>query len=118
MIPTNNEKYILTLYKRIPNSPYEMEEAPEITFRGRPANNAEKRNYRVQKGVHSNHDSVYVFVSNLPVDIEIGDKVKFLGDYRIVESIGYYYNNSGVVNPSIMTEEYIAHRCPKGITLN
>lgn len=118
MIPTNNETYTLELYKRIENSAYEYEEHPTIIFKGRPANNAEKRNYRVLKGVESSEHSVFVFCSNLPENVQIGDRIKFQGAISTVQSIGYYYNESRLVNASIMSDEYIIKRCPKGMTLD
>ena len=48
MIPTNDEKYELKLFKRKENTPYEWEETPRIIFNGRPANQLEKKNYRIQ----------------------------------------------------------------------
>lgn len=117
MIPTNNEKYSLEVVSRKNDSAYEYEETPKIVFFGRPANNAEKNNYRILKGVHGQQETLYIYATNLPEDLKPGDMIRFQGTEKIVETIGYYYNNSLIVNPSLMSDEYIIVRCPKGITL-
>lgn len=117
MIPTNDEKYELELYKRIKNSDYEWEKAPLLTFKGRPASQVEVKKYRVQKGVNGNTDSVFVKTTNLPNEVSVGDKVKFLGKIWSVQSIGYYFEEARLVNPSIFDEERLIERCPKGINL-
>ena len=73
MIPTNDEKYELELYKRLKNSDYEWEKAPLLTFKGRPASQVEVKKYRVQKGVNGNTDSVFVKATNLPKEVSVGD---------------------------------------------
>ena len=117
MIVTNNERYKLDLIKRVLNSAYEYETFIELSFKGRPANQIEKKNYRIQAGVHGGTDSVYVFCSNLPSQINIGDKIRYLGKEWTVESVGYYLENVRVLNPELFSEEALAKKCPKGITL-
>lgn len=117
MIPTNNEKYILSVYKRKENTPYEWEDTPVITFFGRPANRMEKKLYRIQKGVNGNNDSVLIYASNLPLEVSIKDRVDFLGKQWTVESVGFYFDETRIVNASLLSEEQIIERCPKGIVL-
>lgn len=117
MITVNDEKYILELYSRIPNSPYEYEKASKITFRGRPASKMEKNQYRIQAGVIGSSDGTYIIASNLPDELKVDDRIKFNGKIWTVSSIGYYFDSNGLVNPSIMSDKYIAARSPKGITL-
>jgi len=113
----SNERYVLALYKRKKNSAYEWEEEPTLWFKGRPANQIEIKNYRVQQGVNANTDSTYVFCSNLPENVKPGDKIFFLDKEWTVASTGYYFDNARFVNPALMSEEYIAKRCPKGINI-
>ena len=117
MIPTNDERYELKLYKRKKNSAYEFEAAPISTFNGRPASQVESKNYRIMKGVNGNTDSVFVKATNLPENISVGDQVKFLGKIWSVMSVGYYFDIAMFVNPSCLSEEQIIERCPKGINL-
>lgn len=117
MIPVNNEKYVLELYKRKPNSPYEYEDKPSITFKGRPASQVEIKVYRIQKGVNGNTDSTYIYATNLPAEIKPKDKIKFMGKMWTVNSTGYYFNEANIMNAGIMSEEQIIHRCPKGLNL-
>ncbi len=115
MLATNNEKDIIELYKRVENSPYEFEDKC-VFFKGRPASPVEKKTYRVQTGVNSNQDSTYLLASNCP-EIKPKDKIKFRGKFWTVESIGYYYDNSRIINSGAFNEDYLAKRCPKGITI-
>lgn len=117
MIPTNDEKYELKLYKRVKNSSYEWEKTPSIVFRGRPANQVESKIYRVMKGVNGNTDSIFVKSTNLPEEISVNDKVVFLGKEWTVMSVGYYFDGGLFVNPSCLSEEQIVERCPKGLNL-
>lgn len=117
MIPTNNEIYTLELTKRKKNSSFEWEDAPLLRFKGRPANQVEKKNYRIQKGVNGGSDSVFVFATNLPTEVDINDQIKFMGKIWTVQSIGYYFNEARLVNADLLSEEQIVERCPKGINL-
>lgn len=115
MIPVSGENYVFELYKRIDNS-YEFEKKP-IFFNGRPAGNMEKRTYRILKGVESSNDSIFILSTYLPENLKERDRVKFLGKFWTISSIGYYYKENLLINPSLMSEEYIIKRCPKGIVL-
>lgn len=118
MIPSNAETYVFKVYKRKPNSPYEYEDSPKITFRGRPATNIEQKEYRIQKGVNGSTDSVFVFATNLPTDeITDGDRIEYLGKIWTITSVGYYIVDTRYVNAGIMNPKKIIERCPKGVTL-
>lgn len=116
MIVSRGERYNYKLFKRIENS-YEYEDEP-LEFRGRPANQFEKRNYRIMQGVEGTNDSIYIISSNLPKDIAERDKIIFLGKEYQVESVGYFFDESRFVSPGIMSDEYIASKCPKGIAIH
>ena len=113
----NNERYKFIVYKRKPNTPYEWEQAPTLAFRGRPANQYERKQYRIQQGVNGNTDSIFVISSNLPKDVKPKDQVEFMGKKWTVASVGYYFDEARFVNPAIMSEEHIAAKCPKGLNL-
>lgn len=117
MLVARGENYEMRLFKLKENSAFEWEEAPTITFYGRPAGKIERRKYRVQKGVVSGTDSTYVVCSNLPEFVKEGDRIDFLGKQWKVESIGYFFDENQIVNPRLFSDEYIAERCPKGVTL-
>ena len=117
MLPVNDEKYELQVFKRIKNTAYEYESTPSIVFKGRPASQVEKKNYRIQKGVNGGSDSTFVKASNLPFEVNVNDKVKFLGKFWTVMSIGYYFDEARFVNPACLSEEQIIERCPKGLNL-
>lgn len=117
MIVVRGERYEFKVYKRKKNSPYEWEENVAFIFYGRPANQMEKRNYRVQKGTNGNSDSIYCICSNLPEELDPKDKVVFLGKEWTVESTGYYFDSSYIVNASVLSDKQIIERCPKGINL-
>lgn len=114
---TNNETYEFLVIPVKKNSAYENDKDNTFTFKGRPANTQEKKKYRLQLGVDAHDDSVYIFATNLPEEIKPGDRVRYLGQTQVVESVGYYYDVNGLVNASIFSDEYVIARCPKGITL-
>lgn len=117
MISRQGETYNLSIYKRKENSDYEWETTPYATIKCRTANNMEKKLFRVQQGVNSSEDSVFIFATNLPKDIQVKDKALFLGKEWTIASIGYYFDNSRLINASIMSDDYIISRCPKGLSL-
>ena len=117
MITVGNEKYKFLVYKRIENSPYEWEKAPIVIFKGRPASQLEKKNYRIMQGVNGATDSIFVICSNLPKEVKPKDKVVFLGREWTVNSVGYYFDEARFVNAGIFNDAYIQSRCPKGINL-
>ena len=117
MITTRGETYELQLFRRVENSAYEFEDKPSAYFYGRPANQMEKREYRIMQGVNGDSTSIYVLCSNLPKDIKIKDRVYFLGKVWSVESVGYYYENNRVVNGKVFSNEYLIERSPKGLNL-
>lgn len=112
-----NERYTFELKKRAENSPYIWENTVNLRFKGRPAGQYEKRQYRIQEGVNGGTDSVFIICSNLPQEVKVGDKIVFLGKEWMIKSTGYYFDESRFVNPSIMTDEYIEKKCPKGINI-
>lgn len=118
MIPANDETYVLEVYKRKENSPYEYENEPCYVFKGRPASTIERKKYRIQKGVNGNTDSVFVFSSNLNIDnLNSGDRIVYFGKIWEVQSVGYYFDSSYIVNGQLFSEEYISKLCPKGVNL-
>ena len=112
------ETYVLKLYKRLRgNSIYEYPNTPILEFRGRPANRMETKLFRITKGVNGSTNSVTLVCSNLPSEVEPDDRVEFMGKIMLVKNIGYFYNDNGIENASIFSNEYLALRSPKGITL-
>ena len=118
MIVSNNETYVLEYYKHIKNSAYEYEQTPTCYFFGRPANRLEIKNYRVQQGVQANSDSVFIVASNLPAEVKANDRIVYLGKVWTVESVGYYFDASYIVNAKTLSNEYVLKRLPKGLTLS
>lgn len=113
---TIQENYECQVFKLKTNSKYEYETTP-IIFRCSPASNNDIKHYRITKGVYGSKESVYLIASNLPDDINEGDRVVFMNKTLNVESVGFYLNDSGIVDASIMSNEYLQARCPKGLTL-
>lgn len=117
MITVQGENIEFSLYHRKENSPYEWEEAPALIFYGRLANNLEKKQYRIQQGVNGGNESVFVLCSNLPIEVKVGDQIRYLDKKTTVANIGYYINNSRIINYKCMSSKYILSRSPKGIVL-
>ena len=117
MLVNSGETYEIKYYKRKENSPYLYENIPDGTFKCRPAGTLEKRTYRMQSGVDTGTDSNYIYATRMPKDIKDGDRVEFLGKMWTVSSVGYYLDQSRIVNASVLSEEQIIERCPKGLTI-
>lgn len=112
------ETYVLKLYKRFRgNSGYEYPSTSILEFKGRPANRMETKLFRITKGVNGSTNSVTLVCSNLPSEVEPDDRVEFMGKIMLVKNIGYFYNDNGIENAGIFSNEYLALRSPKGITL-
>lgn len=111
------ETYPIALFKHKENSAYEYEEKPLLTFYGRPARPVERNFYSIQQGINGGVDETFIFASTLPAQVEVGDKVFFMGKYRTVQSVGVYLEATRVVNASVMNPEKLIERAPKGITL-
>ena len=117
MIVTRGENYPIKRFPRVKDSPYEFSPTPDLIFYGRPANNLEKKTYRLQQGVNANNYSVFVLCSNLPQDIKPQDKIEFMGKEWTIISIGYYFDSSRITNAKIFSNEYLEKRAPKGVVL-
>ena len=117
MIVARGERYPIKLIRRIENS-YEYDEKNPIEFKGRPASQKERKNYRIMQGVEGTNSTNYIISSNLPTCLKERDKIVYLGKEWQVESIGYFFDESRFVNPGIMSEEYIMSKCPKGIAIS
>lgn len=114
---TPNETHELLLIPRLNNSAYEMDKTKQISFRGKIAGTLEKKAYRLLTGVNTSTDSIFIMSSSLPDEIKDGDMCYFLGKKWTVESVGYYYDQTLIINASLFDPEYIIAKCPKGITL-
>lgn len=117
MLVSHGETFELELIKRVGNSPYEYEVSPSIHFKGRPANNLEKKIYRVTAGVNASEDGIFVYTSYLPEDVKPMDQVTFMGKKWTVASVGYYLLDGAVANASIFSTKHLEERCPKGLSL-
>lgn len=117
MIAVRGETYKADVKERIENSDYEWEAPIKFSFWCRPASQMEKKTYRIQKGVNGNSDSIFLISSNLPEDIKPKDKINFMGKEWTVESVGYYFDSSLIVNANILSDEQIIARCPKGVNI-
>ena len=112
------ETYDLRLFKRTRvNNSYTYPAESSLTFKGRPANRMEIKIFRVVKGVNGSNNSITIFCSNLPNEVEVEDRVEFLGKIMLVKNIGMFFNDNEIVNAGIFSKEYLEMRCPKGITL-
>lgn len=117
MIVSRGETYQIKIFPRKEDSSYEYENAPSFVFLGRPASQMEKKNYRIQQGVEGNSDGVFIYATNMPSSVKIGDKVEFMGKHWTIQSIGFYFDSSLIVNAGIMSDKYIEERSPKGVSL-
>ena len=112
---TNNETLEFVVIPRKEDDKYVYDKDNSFTFRGKIANTREKKLYRLQQGVNGNQDTVYIYATNLPKEVKVGDQIRFLGQTQTIKSVGYYYDVNGIVNASLFSDEYIQAQCPKGL---
>jgi len=117
MMVSRGETFLLELFKRKKNSDYEYEDAPCAWFKGRPAQALEKNSYAIQRGITNGNDEMYVFATNIPVEVSVGDRIRFLGKMWSVSSVGVYIEEARYVNAEIMDAGKLLASCPKGLTL-
>lgn len=115
--PTFNETSKFEVIQRKQNSAYEMEDVVDFTFYGRPAEQFERKKYRVQKGVDINSEAVYIVATNMPDSVVVGGNIRYLGKLWKVSSVGYYISEQKTLNQGMMSDEYIISRSRKGLTI-
>lgn len=116
MIPSFGESFRAKLFKRIDNS-NEYQSVPSLTFKCRPTNQSEKKNFVLTSGMNTNSIGIYLMSTRLPKEVSVDDKIFFAGKYWLVESVGYYYDSSLTLGSSDLSNEAMINRLPKGIKL-
>lgn len=115
--PTFNETLTAKLYKAKKNEIGVWSKQP-IQFNYRYLEKKEKSMYKPLKGVISEESRVFIASTNLPLEINIGDKIElFDGDYMIVESFGILYDQQSIINMGKFSPEWINKRLSKAISL-
>ena len=117
MIVARNETYKALVYKRLENS-NEYDEDVSFEFNCRVANDIDKKSFVPTSGLYTQQDSVMLYATNIPYDLDIHDKILFLGKEYIVESVGYYLKKNRVVNASIFSDDKIFSDSPKGVVIS
>lgn len=115
MLVSRGEIFKAVVYKRKENSA-EISEMPSFSFMCRPASGLEKKNY-ISNGIFGQNSSIYIYASRVDGEIKNGDHILFNGEMKLVESVGYYLNNSRYLNATSFNEKELIKNAPKGITL-
>ena len=113
---SRNETYKAIVYKRLENS-NAYEEAPSFEFNCRVANDFDKNTFVPTNGLYTESSGVLLYASDIPFEINIHDKIVFLGKEHLVESVGYYLRKNRLVNASISSDDKILEESPKGVQL-
>ena len=111
------ELYTAEVHKHLSNSPFQYEQETAFTFRCRVASSAESKRYSVTKGLEAKKDGIMLYATNLEGNIEPSDHIVFRGKAWLVESVGYYEDESRLVNGSIMSAGKLTSKLPKGVVL-
>lgn len=111
------EHYVAEVHKHISNSPFQYEQQTAFTFRCKVASSAESKRYTVTKGLEAKKEGIMLYATNLEGDIEPSDHVIFRGKTWLVESVGYYDDESRLVNGSAMSVGKLISKLPKGVVL-
>ena len=112
-----DEIYAAEVHKHIDNSPFQYEQQPAFTFRCKVASSAESKRYVVTKGLEAKKEGIMLYATNLEGSIEPSDHIIFRGKTWLVESVGYYDDDSRFVNGSIMSVGKLISKLPKGVVL-
>ena len=111
------ELYTAEVHKHLSNSPFQYAQETSFSFRCKVASSAESKRYTVTKGLEAKKDGLMLYATNLEGNIEPSDHVVFRGKTWLVESVGYYEDESRFVNGSIMSVGKITSKLPKGVVL-
>ena len=111
------EHYIAEVYKRVGNSSFEYQKTPAFSFRCKVASSAESKRYTVTKGLEAKKDGLMLYATNLDRELEPSDHIVFRGKTWLVESVGYYEDESRLVNGSHMSFGKLISKLPKGVVL-
>lgn len=115
MIPAFNERFCAKLYKRKINSnDYEL--TPSVNFKYRIASAKEKTAYQSSSGIITQSQGLYIVSSRLPIDIKVDDRIFTLNKYWLVESVGYYINETNIMTNEL-SDEKLLDTFVKGIKL-
>lgn len=111
------EHYVAEVHKHLSNSPFQYAQETSFSFRCKVASSAESKRYTVTKGLEAKKDGLMLYATNLEGDIEPSDHVIFRGKTWLVESVGYYDDESRLVNGSAMSVGKLISKLPKGVVL-
>ena len=111
------EHYTAEVHKHISNSPFQYEQQTAFTFRCKVASSAESKRFIVTKGLEAKKEGIMLYATNLEGDIEPSDHVVFRGKTWLVESVGYYEDESRLVDGSSMSAGKLISKLPKGVVL-
>ena len=111
------EHYTAEVHKHISNSPFQYEQQTAFTFRCKVASSAESKRFIVTKGLEAKKEGIMLYATNLEGGIEPSDHIVFRGKTWLVESVGYYEDESRLVNGSSMSAGKLTAKLPKGVVL-
>lgn len=111
------EHYTAEVHKHISNSPFQYEQQTAFTFRCKVASSAESKRFIVTKGLEAKKEGIMLYATNLEGGIEPSDHIVFRGKTWLVESVGYYEDESRLVNGSSMSAGKLTGKLPKGVVL-
>ena len=111
------ELYVAEVHKHLSNSPFQYAQETSFSFRCKVASSAESKRYTVTKGLEAKKDGTMLYATNLEGDIEPSDHVVFRGKTWLVESVGYYEDESRLVDGSSMSAGKLISKLPKGVVL-
>lgn len=111
------EHYVAEVHKHISNSPFQYAQETSFSFRCKVASSAESKRYTVTKGLEAKKDGLMLYATNLEGDLEPSDHIVFRGKTWLVDSVGYYEDESRLVNGSSMSVGKLISKLPKGVVL-
>lgn len=104
------------LYKKLDNSiDYDIN---GIEFKAKINSNENKGSFYALNGLVSDNVSISLYSQDdIVSQIKANDKVRFMGNEYLVQSVGIYLDNALAMSLDSYNEEDLYARCPKGIQL-
>lgn len=106
------------IYHRIKNS-HEYNMANPITFQCRIANQKELEHFYPLRGLNVHKTSIGLYTQDNILDlIEDDDKIVFMGQEYLIDSVGIYLQQSRMINQRNFNDSHVIENSPKGIRIH
>ena len=109
--------FTATLYHRVKNS-HEYDTEHPVTFECRTASEKELEHFYPLRGLNVHKTGLTLYTQHDILDvIEDDDKLVFMGQEYLIDSVGIYLSQSRMVNQRMFNDSHVIENSPKGIRI-